>query len=121
MTEIWRTFTFDSAHYLPNVPKGHKCGGMHGHTYSVKVCLAGPVGPVTGWVRDFGDLKDAFAPLEKQLDHQVLNDVPGLNNPTSELLAEWLWDRLRPVLPELSSVTVSETANSGVIYRGEDS
>ena len=118
VTEIWRTFSFDAAHYLPKVPEGHKCGGMHGHTYTVEVRLQGEVDPVTGWVRDFGDLKEAFKPLDVLLDHHVLNDVPGLDNPTSELLAKWLWDRLLVSLPELVSISVSETANSGVVYRG---
>ncbi len=119
-TEIYRTFNFDAAHYLPKVPDGHKCGQMHGHTYTVEIRLRGEVDAVAGWVRDFGDLKEAFRPLEALLDHRVLNDVPGLDNPTSELLAQWLWDRLTPSLPELCSIAVSETANSGVIYRGPD-
>jgi 6-pyruvoyltetrahydropterin/6-carboxytetrahydropterin synthase len=117
-TEIYRTFSFDAAHYLPKVPEGHKCGGMHGHTYTVELRLAGEVDPVAGWVRDFGDVKEAFKPLEVLLDHHVLNDVPGLDNPTSELLAQWIWDRLVVDLPELVSITVSETASSGVVYRG---
>jgi 6-pyruvoyltetrahydropterin/6-carboxytetrahydropterin synthase len=121
MTEIWRTFSFDAAHYLPKVPAGHKCGGMHGHTYSVEVRVRGDVDPVAGWVYDFGDIKDAFRPLELQLDHKVLNDVPGLDNPTSELLAAWLWERLKAVLPGLESVSVSETPTSGVVYRGPGS
>ena len=118
MIEIWRRFDFDAAHYLPKVPEGHKCGRMHGHTYNVEVRLAGEVDPVTGWVRDFGDLKEAFKPIEALLDHQVLNEVPGLDNPTSEHLAVWLWERLRVDLPEIVSISVSETANSGVVYRG---
>ena len=118
MMEIWRPFDFDAAHYLPKVPEGHKCGRMHGHTYHVEVHLSGEVDPVTGWVRDFGDLKEAFEPIEALLDHQVLNEIPGLDNPTSELLAVWLWERLQPDLPELVSIRVSETANSGVVYRG---
>jgi len=119
MTELWRTFDFDAAHYLPKVPSGHKCGGMHGHTYTVEVRLRGEVDPVAGWVCDFGDIKEAFRPLESELDHKVLNDVPGLDNPTSELLAQWLWDRLAVSLPHLYSVSVSETPNSGVVYRGD--
>jgi 6-pyruvoyltetrahydropterin/6-carboxytetrahydropterin synthase len=118
MTEIWRTFTFDAAHYLPKVPSGHKCAGMHGHTYTVEIRLRDVVDPVTGWVCDFGDIKDAFRPLELQLDHKVLNDVPGLGNPTSELLTQWLWERLEGVLPGLNSVSVSETPTSGAVYRG---
>lgn len=119
MIEIWRRFHFDAAHYLPKVPEGHKCGRLHGHTYSVEVRLAGEIAPVTGWVRDFGDVKDAFAPIKDELDHRLLNDVPGLDNPTSELLAAWLWQRLHVELPELVSITVNETAGSGVVYRGE--
>ena len=117
--EIWRSFTFESAHYLPKVPEGHKCGNMHGHTYTVDVRLEGDVDPVAGWVRDFGDIKEAFRPLEAMLDHRLLNDVPGLDNPTSEHLARWLWDRLILDLPELVTIRVSETAHSGVVYRGE--
>jgi 6-pyruvoyltetrahydropterin/6-carboxytetrahydropterin synthase len=116
--EIWRSFTFEAAHYLPKVPQGHKCANMHGHTYSVEVRLEGEVDPVAGWVRDFGDVKAAFRPLESMLDHRLLNDVPGLDNPTSEHLARWLWERLRPELPEMVAVRVSETAHSGVVYRG---
>ncbi len=119
-TEIYRTFSFDAAHYLPKVPDGHKCGHMHGHTYTVEIRLRGDVDPVAGWVRDFGDIKEAFRPLEVLLDHRVLNDVPGLDNPTSELLAQWLWERLVPTLPDLCSVGVSETSNSGVVYRGPE-
>ena len=118
MIELWRTFTFDAAHYLPKVPAGHKCGNMHGHTYTVEVRLQGELDPVTGWVCDFGDIKDAFRPLESQLDHKLLNEIPGLDNPTSEMLAQWIWARLSEPLPHLSSVAVSETPSSGVVYRG---
>lgn len=119
MIEIARTFTFDAAHFLPNVPTGHKCGRMHGHTYKVVLCLTGDIDPNAGWVRDFGDLKLAFQSVESELDHRLLNEVPGLQNPTSEHLAVWLWDRLLPELPEMSSVSVSETPTSRVTYRGE--
>ena len=118
MTEIWRTFTFDAAHRLPNVQEGHKCARLHGHTYTVEIRLSGEVDAAAGWVRDFGDLKAAFKPLEEKLDHRLLNEIPGLENPTSEILAQWLWDRLITDLPELSRVSVSETANSGVVYQG---
>ncbi|HCF99078.1 MAG TPA: 6-carboxytetrahydropterin synthase QueD [Chloroflexi bacterium] len=116
--EIFREFTFEAAHRLPNVPNGHKCARLHGHSYRVIVHVSGPVGEQTGWVMDFGDLKAAFCPLEQQLDHYYLNDVPGLENPTSENLARWIWERLTPRLPELSAVTVRETCTSGCIYRG---
>jgi len=116
--EIFREFTFEAAHSLPRVPPGHKCARMHGHSYVVEVHVTGPVDPVTGWVMDFGDVKDAFAPLLAQLDHCVLNEVPGLDNPTSENLAVWIWHVLAEDLP-LSAVQVRETRTSGCVYRGD--
>ncbi|MDQ0770260.1 6-pyruvoyltetrahydropterin/6-carboxytetrahydropterin synthase [Pseudarthrobacter defluvii] len=119
--EIYREFTFEAAHRLPNVPEGHKCSRLHGHSYRVEVHVTGAVGDDTGWVQDFGDIKAAFKPLEDQLDHNYLNEVPGLENPTSEILAKWIWTRLVSVLPNLSAIQVRETCTSGCIYRGEKS
>jgi 6-pyruvoyltetrahydropterin/6-carboxytetrahydropterin synthase len=116
--EIFREFRFEAAHRLPHVPSGHKCSRLHGHSYRVTLHVRGEVDPVAGWVMDFGDLKDAFQPLHDQLDHYYLNDVPGLENPTSEVLARWIWDRLRDMVP-LSAVTVHETCTSGCVYRGD--
>lgn len=116
--EIFREFTFEAAHRLPEVPKGHKCARLHGHSYRVAVQVEGPVDPVAGWLMDFGDVKAAFKPIEEQLDHRYLNEVPGLENPTSENLAMWVWEHLLPTLPELSAVTVRETCTSGCTYRG---
>lgn len=118
-SEIYREFTFEAAHRLPNVPEGHKCARLHGHSYLAAVHVSGPVGEDTGWVQDFGDIKAAFKPLEEQLDHHYLNEVPGLENPTSEVLAKWIWDRLITDLPNLNEVRVRETCTSGCIYRGE--
>jgi 6-pyruvoyltetrahydropterin/6-carboxytetrahydropterin synthase len=115
--EIFREFTFEAAHRLPNVPAGHKCARLHGHSYRVEVHLTGDVDPVAGWVTDFGDIKAAFAPLHEQLDHNYLNEIPGLANPTSEVLARWIWERLAGTLP-LSAVMIRETCTSGCIYRG---
>ncbi|GGS40989.1 6-carboxytetrahydropterin synthase QueD [Streptomyces sp. NPDC088147] len=117
--EIFREFTFEAAHRLPNVPEGHKCQRLHGHSYKVIVHVEAPVDPETGWVMDFGDLKKAFKPLEARLDHYYLNDIEGLGNPTSEVLARWIWERLKPTLPDLSALTVRETCTSGCTYRGE--
>ena len=117
--EIFREFTFEAAHRLPNVPEGHKCQRLHGHSYKVIVHVEAPVDPETGWVMDFGDLKKAFKPLEARLDHYYLNDIEGLGNPTSEVLASWIWERLKPTLPALSALTVRETCTSGCTYRGE--
>lgn len=116
-TEIFREFTFEAAHRLPNVPEGHKCARLHGHSYRITVHIEGPVQEHTGWVMDFGDLKNAWAPLGAQLDHYYLNEVDGLKNPTSENLARWIWDRLADDLP-LTAVTVRETCTSGCTYRG---
>jgi len=117
--EIYREFTFESAHRLPHVPAGHKCARLHGHSYRVQVHVSGPVGEQSGWIMDFAELREAFAPLLAQLDHYYLNEIPGLENPTSENLARWIWRRLKPTLPLLSAVQVRETCTSGCIYRGE--
>ena len=119
--EIYREFTFESAHRLPHVPHGHKCGRLHGHSYRVQIHVEGAVGSDTGWVQDFGEIKAAFKPLEEQLDHNYLNEVEGLENPTSEVLARWIWHRIEPELPNISAVQVRETCTSGCIYRGGSS
>jgi 6-pyruvoyltetrahydropterin/6-carboxytetrahydropterin synthase len=118
--ELFVEVSFESAHRLPNVPAGHKCARVHGHSYKVRLHVRGPVNPQTGWVMDLGEIDAAFAPLRAQLDHHYLNDVAGLENPTSEVLAMWIWQRLRPALPLLSRIQVSETATSSCIYEGED-
>ncbi|MEP5766506.1 MAG: 6-carboxytetrahydropterin synthase QueD [Halieaceae bacterium] len=116
--EIYKEFHFEAAHRLPNVPDGHKCARLHGHSFHVRIVLSGKVGADSGWVMDFAELKAAFAPLHDQLDHRYLNDIDGLDNPTSENIARWIWQRLAPQLPELSSVEIRETCTSGCIYRG---
>lgn len=116
--EIFREFTFEAAHRLPNVPPGHKCSRLHGHSFRVELHVTGQVDPHTGWIMDFADIKAAFKPWYDELDHHYLNDVPGLENPTSENLARWIWDRLTGTMP-LSAVVVRETCTSGCVYRGE--
>jgi len=116
--EIFRVFQIEAAHFLPNVPPGHKCARMHGHSFRVEIRVAGEPGAESGWVMDFAELKQAFQPLFIQLDHHCLNDIDGLENPTSENLARWIWQRLAPALPCLSEVAVQETCNAGCIYRG---
>lgn len=118
-TEIFKEFTFEAAHRLPFVPEGHKCGRLHGHSYRVEIHVAGEVDPATGWILDFADIGAAFKPLFELLDHNYLNDIDGLDNPTSENLARWIWDRLRDPLPQLSSVLVHETCATGCAYRGD--
>lgn len=117
--EIYKAFSFEAAHRLPNVPEGHKCARLHGHSFQVRIYVAGPVGDQSGWVMDYADLKRAFEPILKQLDHYYLNDIPGLENPTSENLCRWIWAKLKPGLPLLSKVEVRETCTTGCIYSGE--
>lgn len=118
--EIFKEFTFEAAHYLPHVPAGHKCKRLHGHSFHVSIFVKGPVGAHSGWVMDFAEIKTAFEPLHKQLDHYCLNDIAELENPTSENLARWIWRRLKPSLPLLSKVIIRETCSSGCSYTGED-
>lgn len=117
--EIIRTIRFEAAHRLPHVPAGHKCARLHGHSFQIELRVGGEVDPHTGWVQDFADLQAAFQPLHAVLDHHYLNEVPGLENPTSEILARWIWERLVPSLPGLMEVTVHETCTSRCTYRGQ--
>lgn len=116
--DIFKIFTIEAAHRLPNVPEGHKCARLHGHSFRIEVRVSGEVDPHSGWVMDFADLKAVFEPLYRQLDHHYLNEIPGLENPTSERLAAWIWERLKPQLPLLSEVVVHETCTAGSRYRG---
>jgi 6-pyruvoyltetrahydropterin/6-carboxytetrahydropterin synthase len=118
MIELVKTFDFEAAHWLPNVPEGHKCRRMHGHSFRGEVAVRGPVDPHTGWVMDFADLKAAVGPLVKRLDHYLLNDIEGLENPTSERMAIWMWERLKPQLPQLYRVTIEETCTTRCHYYG---
>ncbi len=118
--DIFKIFSLEAAHHLPNVPPGHKCRRLHGHSFRVEIHVTGPVQEHAGWVRDFADLSRAFGPLYEQLDHHCLNEIPGLENPTSENLARWIWQRLQPQLPGLSRIVVHETCTAGCVYRGED-
>jgi 6-pyruvoyltetrahydropterin/6-carboxytetrahydropterin synthase len=117
--ELFKEFSFDAAHFLPNVPPDHKCARTHGHTYYVRIIIEGPIDPQLGWVMDFATIKSAWKPLEDQLDHFLLNDIPGLENPTAENIAIWIWDTLQPQLPLMTAIEVKETPSSGVFYRGE--
>jgi 6-pyruvoyltetrahydropterin/6-carboxytetrahydropterin synthase len=117
--EIFKEFSIEAAHWLPNVPAGHKCGRLHGHSFHIELHVSGPVDPKLGWVLDFADIKKAFKGIEDQIDHRCLNEVAGLENPTSENLCRWLWQKLKPELPTLSKIVVRETCTSGCIYSGE--
>ena len=120
MTEIYKDFRFEAAHRLPSVPAGHRCARLHGHSFRCRVSVRGEVVEPQGWVTDFAELKSAFAPLMELIDHSYLNEVPGLENPTAETIARWIYERLQPRLPGLYSVEIAETCTSGCIYRGRD-
>ena len=116
--DIFKVFTVEAAHRLPHVPEGHKCARLHGHSFRIELHLSGPVDPQAGWVMDFADVKAAFKPIYERLDHHYRSDIPGLENPTSEQLAKWIWDQAKPLLPLLSAIVVHETCTSGCRYTG---
>jgi 6-pyruvoyltetrahydropterin/6-carboxytetrahydropterin synthase len=118
--EIFKEYTFEAAHRLPNVPAGHKCARLHGHSFHLAVHVKGPVCEPLGWVIDFADITSVVQPLIARLDHYYLNEIPGLENPTSENIAKWIWRQLKPSLPTLSKILVKETCNCGCIYEGQD-
>jgi 6-pyruvoyltetrahydropterin/6-carboxytetrahydropterin synthase len=111
-------FRFEAAHRLPHVPEGHKCARLHGHSYKVELLVEGPVDPATGWMVDYAVIEAAWQPLHGKLDHRYLNEVEGLENPTSEILARWVWERIRPVVPQLVRVVVHETCVARCEYDG---
>ncbi len=115
--ELTHVIKFEAAHHLPNVPEDHKCRRLHGHSFRAEITLAGPLDPAFGWLMDFADVKKAIRPVRDRLDHYYLNEVPGLENPTSENIAVWLWNELSAALP-LSSITVAETCTNSCTYRG---
>jgi len=119
--DLRRTFQFEAAHLLPHLPETHKCRRLHGHSFQVEIVVTGEVDPAFGWVMDYADVKAAFKPLWERLDHYYLNEINGLENPTSENLAIWIWNELKPRLPLLSEVVVAETCTAKCVYRGPHS
>ena len=117
--DIFRIFHLQCSRRLPALPESHPCSRLHGHSFRVELTLSGDIDPTLGWVLDFADIETAWQPIHAALDHRCLNDVPGLDNPTSENLARWIWNQLKPALPALSEVWVHETCTSGCRYRGE--
>ena len=117
--ELRRTFQFEAAHLLPHLPKSHKCRRLHGHSFTVEIVVSGECDAKLGWVMDYARISEAFKPLWEKLDHRYLNEIPGLKNPTSEILAVWIWKRLKPKLPQLTEVVVAETCTARCAYRGE--
>jgi len=116
--DIFNIFQLESARRLPNLPSEHPCSRVHGHSFRIEVHVSGPLDPKLGWVLDFAEVEQAWAPIKSALDHRYLNEVDGLENPTSEHLAIWIWDHLKPSLPGLSKIVVQETKMSGCVYTG---
>jgi 6-pyruvoyltetrahydropterin/6-carboxytetrahydropterin synthase len=117
--QLVREYDFEAAHRLPNVAASHKCSRLHGHSYRISITVAGEIDPQMGWLMDFAEIDGVVDPLIAQLDHRFLNEVPGLENPTSEILAAWMWRTLAPQLPRMVELVVSETPTSRCVYRGE--
>ena len=116
---LTRTFRFEAARRLPTIPADHPCAHVHGHGFVVELSLSGEVDPVAGWLIDYGVIADAWESIRPTLDHRYLNDVPGLENPTSEHLARWIWRALEPRLAPLDAVAISETPDTRCVYRGD--
>jgi 6-pyruvoyltetrahydropterin/6-carboxytetrahydropterin synthase len=115
--ELRKTFQFEAAHLLPHLPESHKCRRLHGHSFQVEIVVAGEIDPKLGWLIDYAEISDAFKPLFQRLDHYYLNEIEGLENPTSENIAIWIWKKLKPSLPRLSEVVVAETCTARCVYR----
>lgn len=116
--QLVREYRFEAAHSLPRVPPEHKCRRVHGHGYRIEVTVEGEVDPDMGWLIDLGEIDKSVTPLISQLDHRLLNDLPGLSNPTCEMLAAWLWERLAARLDILVELSIWETPSSRCVYRG---
>ena len=119
MVKIYKKFTIEAAHRLPNLPEDHKCHRLHGHSFNIEIHVKGKVGEQTGWVMDFAEISRLFKPVFDQLDHYYLNEITGLENPTSENLAKWIYHKLKPEFENLDSIVVQETCTAGCIYTGD--
>ena len=117
--ELRKSFQFEAAHLLPLLTKAHKCRRLHGHSFKVEIVVAGECDPKLGWLMDYAEISRVFKPIWTQLDHNYLNKIPGLENPTSEVVAVWIWRKLKPKLPLLTEVIVAETCTARAVYRGE--
>jgi len=116
--ELRKSFQFEAAHLLPHLPEDHKCRRLHGHSFSAEIVVEGDCDEKLGWLIDYAEISKAFKPHWEQLDHHYLNEIPGLENPTSENIAKWIWDKLKPGLPILKEIVVAETCTAKCVYRG---
>ena len=117
--EIYKTFAVEAARSLPNLPDGHPCKKIHGHSFKITITVAGQIDENTGFVMDFSEIDSSFSPIHKLIDHSYLNDLEGLDNPSSENLCKWIWSKLKNSLHDLKRIEIKETESTGCIYRGE--
>ena len=118
--DIFTDVTFEAARHLPKAPEGHKCRRLHGHSFRARFTVSGPLDAEAGWVIDFDRIAAAVDPVIARLDYHTLNDIEGLDNPTTEMLTRWIWRQAKPLLPELTELTVWETPACACVYRGEE-
>ena len=116
---IYKIFNIESARSLPNLPDSHPCKNIHGHSFKIKITVSGKINKATGMVLDFNQIDEIFNPIHLLIDHKYLNDIKGLENPSSENLAIWIWKRLKPKLPTIIEIEIKETSETGCIYKGE--
>jgi 6-pyruvoyltetrahydropterin/6-carboxytetrahydropterin synthase len=118
IVRLTKSFSFEAAHLLGTFPPGHKCRRLHGHSFRFDVIVEGDVESEKGYLIDYGEISAAVEPIVRQLDHYYLNEIDGLANPTSEVLAKWLFDRIKSRLPMLGGIIVRETCTTACEYRG---
>jgi len=116
---VYKKFNIESARSIPNLPKTHPCHHIHGHSFKIIISVKGPVNKQNGFVTDFQDIDDAFSSFKKELDHSYLNDIEGLQNPTSENICIWIWDKIQSSLPNIYKIEIKETDSTGCIYKGK--
>ncbi|MFM9829325.1 MAG: 6-pyruvoyl trahydropterin synthase family protein [Sphingomonas sp.] len=117
--QIYKDFHFEAAHFLPSAPPGHPNSRVHGHSVRVRVTLEGEPDPKTGLIVHFGDVAEAIASAQDELDHRMLNEVPGLEQPTLERISMWLWNRLDNRVPGLAEILIArDSCHEGCVYRG---
>ena len=116
---VYKKFNIESARSIPNLPKTHPCHHIHGHSFKIIISVKGPVNKQNGFVTDFQDIDDAFNSFKKELDHSYLNNIEGLQNPTSENICIWIWDKIQSSLPNIYKIEIKETDSTGCIYEGK--
>ncbi len=118
--EVYKTFSIEAARSLPNLPEGHPCKKIHGHSFKITITVEGQINEDIGFVIDFSEIDTAFSSVHKIIDHSYLNDIKGLENPSSENLCKWIWTKLIDSLDGLKKIEIKETDSTGCIYKGDN-